>query len=58
MKIDWLVVGGVVLCAVILVIFLVRRNLSDKKKLEDFLDKNATSFSKDETEVNDEESNH
>lgn len=58
MKIDWLVVGGVVLCAVILVIFLVRRNLSDKKKLEVFLDKTVNSLTTDETEVNDEESNH
>lgn len=58
MEINWFIIGGIVFLAVILVIFLVKRNLRDKKKLEVFLDKNSNNFNKDESEFNDEESNH
>jgi hypothetical protein len=54
MEINWYSIGGVLLFAVVLIVFLVKRNLKDKKKLEEFLDKNEDSINKEESEPNDE----
>ena len=40
MKINWFVVGGVIIIAFLLVIFLVVRNLKDKKNYTKYLKKN------------------
>ena len=53
METNWYIIGVVVVCAIILVIFLIKRNLKDKKELEVFLNKNEHEVKKDETEVND-----
>jgi uncharacterized membrane protein YdfJ with MMPL/SSD domain len=53
MEVNWLVIGVVIACAAILVVFLVRRNLKDEEELEDFLNKNDHPIKKEETEIND-----
>jgi len=53
MEANWLVIGGVLAFAAILVVFLVRRNLKDEEELEVFLNKNDHPIKKEETEIND-----
>jgi len=53
MEINWFVIGIVAICAIILIVFLVRRNLKDEKDLEVFLNKNEHKIKKDEDEFND-----
>ncbi|HOZ75069.1 MAG TPA: hypothetical protein PLS51_02960 [Flavobacterium sp.] len=53
MEANWLVIGVVIACAAILVVFLVKRNLKDEEELEDFLNKNDHPIKKEETEIND-----
>lgn len=48
MKLNWYVIGIVVLFAIFLIVFLVRRNLKDEKELEVFLDKNEFSIEEEE----------
>lgn len=53
MEANWLVIGVVIACAAILVIFLVKRNLKDEEELEEFLNQNDHPIKKEETEIND-----
>jgi preprotein translocase subunit SecG len=53
MEINWTTIGIVLFFAILLVLFLVKRNLKDKKKLEKYLN-NQTKI-EEETELNDEE---
>ena len=53
METNWLVIGVVVICAIILIIFLIKRNLKDEKELEVFLNKNEHEIKKDGAEAND-----
>jgi uncharacterized membrane protein YqiK len=53
MEINWFIIGIVAICAIILIIFLVKRNLKDEKDLEVFLNKNEHEIKKDEAEIND-----
>ena len=42
METNWYSIGGVLLFVVVLIVFLVKRNLKDKKKLEEFLEWGGT----------------
>lgn len=53
MKIDWITISIVLFFAVLLVVFLVKRNLKDKKKLEKYLNKQGKI--EEELELNNEE---
>lgn len=53
MEANGLVIGVVIACAAVLVVFLVRRNLKDEEEFEDFLNKNERPTKKEETEIND-----
>lgn len=53
MEANGLVIGVVIACAAVLVVFLVKRNLKDEEEFEDFLNKNDRPTKKEETEIND-----
>jgi len=53
MKINWIAIGILAILALILIVFLVRRNLKDKKDLEVFLNKNEDLIKEEEEELND-----
>lgn len=44
MKINWFIVGSVVVLAVILIIFLIKRNKKDEKNYSKYLKKNDASL--------------
>jgi p-aminobenzoyl-glutamate transporter AbgT len=53
MEINWYMIGSVIIITIVLVIFLIMRNLKDKKNYEKYLKKNDKSISiKDEIESN------
>jgi len=52
MEINWLIIGVVVVFAIILIIFIIKRNLKDEKELETFLNKNELPLEEDEDEAN------
>ena len=53
MDIQVFIIGTVVFIIIILLVFLIRVNLMDKKDLEVFLNKNEYDIDKEEGEVND-----
>jgi hypothetical protein len=52
MDTNWIIISVVVFFAIILIIFLVKRNLKDEKDLEVFLNKNDLPIEKEEDELN------
>ena len=52
MEINWLIVIPVVIFAIILIVFIIKRNLKDEEKLETFLNENELSLEEDEDEAN------
>ena len=49
MEINWYIVGSVIIIALVLVAFLIKRNLKDERSYEKYLKKNDKSISmKDE----------
>jgi hypothetical protein len=53
MEINWYMVGSVIIIAIVLVAFLIMRNLKDKKNYEKYLKKNDKSIPiKDEIDSN------
>lgn len=55
MELNWIIISAVVIGAIILLVFLIKRNLKDKEELEVFLNKNDHPIKKQEGEVNDSE---
>ena len=55
METNWFVIGAVTVCAIVLLIFLIKRNLKDEKELEAFLNKNEHPGKKEEAELNNSE---
>lgn len=53
METNWFIIGVVVIGAIFLIIFLVKRNLKDEKELEVFLNKNEHEIKKNDAEIND-----
>lgn len=53
MEANGLVIGVVIACAAVLVVFLVKRNLKDEEEFQDFLNKNDLPTKREETEIND-----
>ena len=52
MEINWTLISVVIIFAIILIVFLVKRNLKDKKDLKVFLNKNDLPIEKEEDELN------
>jgi hypothetical protein len=53
MEVNWTTIAILAILALILIVFLVRRNLKDKKDLEVFLNKNEDLIKEEEEELND-----
>ncbi len=52
MEINWFLVGIVVVFAILLILFIIRRNLRDEKELEHFLNENNRPLDEEEDEPN------
>jgi hypothetical protein len=53
METNWIIIGIVVLLAIALVIFLIKRNLKDKEEMEKFFNEEYKTTPKEESEFND-----
>jgi hypothetical protein len=56
MNIDWITISILLFFAVLLIVFLVKRNLKDKKKLEKYLNKQGKI--EEESELNNEDEHY
>lgn len=54
MEINWIIVGIVVFCMIILIVFLVRKNQKEKKKYTHFLNNDYKKANEEESDLNDE----
>lgn len=50
---NWIIVGMVLLCVLVLIIFLIRKNQKDKKKYTDFLNKDYKKAAEEEADLDD-----
>jgi hypothetical protein len=53
MELNWLIIGAVILFAIILVVYLIRRNLKDEKDVIEHFNEQSSTFPGDESEAND-----
>jgi uncharacterized membrane protein len=54
MGINWIIIGIVSVCVIVLFIFLIKRNAKDEKDLTEILDKNEEStINRDDSELKD-----
>ena len=52
METNWIVIGAVAIIAILLIIFLIRRNAKDEKSYEKYLENNDLPIDKGDDEVN------
>ncbi len=55
MEINWVIISIVAICVIILVFYIIKRNIKDEKDLETFLNKDDHPISNHEGGVNDDE---
>jgi preprotein translocase subunit YajC len=53
MEINWIVVSIVIICVLILIVFLVRKNQKDKKEYTHFLNNDFKKAKEEESDLND-----
>ena len=53
MNINWIIIGIVVICCIVLVYFLIKRNRKDEKEYEKFLSKTDDTNNLDESNQED-----
>lgn len=53
MEINWVIVGIVLLCVLILIVFLIWKNQKDKKKYSDFLNNDYKKSDEADSDLND-----
>lgn len=53
MEINWIVVGIVIFCVLILIVFLIIKNRNDQKKYTDFLNNDFKKVNEEESDLND-----
>jgi uncharacterized membrane protein YvbJ len=53
MKINWVIVSIVIICVLILIVFLIRKNQKDKKKYTNFLNNDYKKANEEESDLND-----
>ena len=53
MKINWIIVGIVIICVIILIVFLIRKNQKDKKEYTYFLNNDFKKVNEEESDLND-----
>lgn len=54
METNWMIIGGVIVLALVLIVYLVRKNRADEKEVTEFFNKESSNFHDDESEFNDE----
>lgn len=54
MEVNWIIIGSVLLLGILIIIFLIRRNLKDEKEVIEHFNENASIFSDGDSEFNDE----
>lgn len=54
MEANWLIIGAVVVLSIILLIFLIKRNIKDEKDTVNHFNEQDSYFKDDESEFNDE----
>jgi len=54
MEINWTILGIVVLCSIILIVYLIRKNLKDKEEVTKFFNEEVTTEKKFELDNDDE----
>lgn len=52
--INWFIIGVVMILVIILIIYLIKRNLKDENELETFLNENELPLEEDDQEINNE----
>ena len=50
MEVNWTVLGIVAFCAIILIVYLIRKNLKDKKEVEKFFNEDVKTKKKVESD--------
>ncbi|UPT71243.1 MAG: hypothetical protein M0D53_02205 [Flavobacterium sp. JAD_PAG50586_2] len=53
MELNWYIIGAVILFAIILLVYLIRRNLKDEKEVIEHFNEQSATFPDDEPEAND-----
>jgi len=53
MQTNWIIIGVVVFLALVLVVFLIRRNLKDEKDVVEHFNAESSTFTDEESEAND-----
>ncbi|MFV8336940.1 hypothetical protein ACNQF7_12780 [Flavobacterium sp. RSP29] len=53
MGINWVIISIVIICMLILIVFLIRKNQKDKKKYTDFLNNDYKKANEEESDLND-----
>ena len=53
MEINWVIVSIVIICVLILIVFLVRKNQKDKKNYTHFLNNDYKKAKEEESDLND-----
>ncbi len=54
MHTNWIIVGVVIVFAILLLVFLIRRNLKDEKEVTKHFNEQSSTFVDEESELNDE----
>jgi large-conductance mechanosensitive channel len=53
MEIDWIIIGIVIFFAIVLIVFLFRKNQKDKKKYTNYLNNDYKKATEEESDLND-----
>lgn len=53
MQPNWIIIGIVIVLGILLVIYLIRRNLKDEKEVTEHFNEQSSLFSKEDEEAND-----
>ena len=54
MEINWVIVSIVIICVLILIVFIIRKNQKDKKEYTHFLNNDFKKAKEEESDLNDE----
>ena len=53
MQPNWIIIGVVIILGIILVVYLIRRNLKDEKEVTEHFNQQSSHFTTEEEEAND-----
>jgi len=53
MQTNWIIIGVVLVFGILLIVFLIRRNLKDEKDVVEHFNEEAANFRDDDSEAND-----